>query len=172
MHCPFCRAEDTRVVDSRLAAEGEKVRRRRECTSCGVRFNTYESAELDLPAVVKRDGRREPFSEEKLRGGIRRALEKRPVATDDVEALVGKLIRDLRASGRREVPSRDIGQLVMAGLRELDQVAYVRFASVYRRFQDVKAFRDEIERLEREVPDYSTAQLSLLEGEENEGGER
>lgn len=165
MHCPFCRAEDTRVVDSRVTAEGEKVRRRRECVKCGMRFNTFETAELALPAVVKRDGRREPFSEDKLRGGIRRALEKRAVPTDRVESLIGRLIRDLRAAGRREIPSHRIGELVMAALRELDQVAYVRFASVYRRFRDVRAFREEIERLEREVPDYQAAQLSLLEGD-------
>lgn len=165
MHCPFCRAQDTRVVDSRLAGEGGQVRRRRECTACGMRFNTFESAELALPAVVKNDGRREPFSEDKLRGGIRRALEKRPVPTEDVEALIRRLLRDLRAAGRQEVPSRRIGELVMAALRELDQVAYVRFASVYRRFQDVRAFREEVERLEREVPDYA-AQLSLLEADE------
>lgn len=169
MHCPFCRAEDTRVVDSRLAADGEQIRRRRECMACGARFNTFESAVLNLPAVVKHDGRREPFSEEKLRGGIRRALEKRPVPIEDVESLIRRIVRDLRAAGRQEVPSRQIGELVMAGLRELDQVAYVRFASVYRRFEDVRAFREVIERLEREGPDYSSAQLSLLEG--GDGGE-
>lgn len=169
MHCPFCHADDTRVVDSRLTPEGERVRRRRECTSCGMRFNTFESAELALPVVVKQDGRREAFSEDKLRGGIKRALEKRPVSTDDVEAMIRRLIRDLRAAGRQELPSRRIGELVMAALRELDQVAYVRFASVYRRFEDVRAFRDEVERLEREVPDYSAAQLSLLEENDRDG---
>lgn len=168
MHCPFCRAEDTRVVDSRLTGEGESVRRRRECTACGERFNTYESAQLKFPAVAKHDGRREPFSEDKLRGGIKRALEKRPVRTEDVEALISRIMRDLRAAGRSEVPARQIGELVMAGLRELDQVAYVRFASVYRRFEDVQAFREEIERLESSVPDYSAAQLSLLEDEDGE----
>lgn len=168
MHCPFCRAEDTRVVDSRLTAEGDQVRRRRECTECGARFNTFESPQLKLPAVVKHDGRREPFSEDKLRGGVKRALEKRPVPTEDVERLISRIMRDLRAAGRPEVPSMQIGELVMAGLRELDQVAYVRFASVYRRFQDVQAFREEIERLESSVPDYSEAQLSLLEGGEDE----
>jgi transcriptional repressor NrdR len=168
MYCPFCRAEDTRVVDSRLTTEGDKVRRRRECTECGARFNTFESPQLKLPAVVKHDGRREPFSEEKLRGGVRRALEKRPVPTEEVDGVISRIVRDLRAAGRSEVPSLQIGELVMAALRELDQVAYVRFASVYRRFEDVQAFREEIERLESTVPDYSEAQLSLLEGGEDE----
>lgn len=168
MYCPFCRAEDTRVVDSRLTTEGDKVRRRRECTECGARFNTFESPQLKLPAVVKHDGRREPFSEEKLRGGVRRALEKRPVPTEEVDGVISRIMRDLRAAGRSEVPSMQIGELVMAVLRELDQVAYVRFASVYRRFEDVQAFREEIERLESSVPDYSEAQLSLLEGGEDE----
>lgn len=156
------------MVDSRLTAEGDKVRRRRQCTECEARFNTFESPQLKLPAVVKHDGRREPFSEDKLRGGVKRALEKRPVPTEAVEGLISRIVRDLRAAGRSEVPTMQIGELVMAGLRELDQVAYVRFASVYRRFEDVQAFREEIERLEGSVPDYSAAQLSLLEGGEDE----
>ncbi len=152
MRCPVCGADDTRVTDSRLASEGLVVRRRRECQSCGARFTTYETAELVMPRVVKSDGSREPFDEVKLRAGMLRALEKRPVATESVEAALERIKRQLQAGGEREVPSRLIGELTMAELRELDQVAYVRFASVYRSFQDVNAFREEIERLQQERP--------------------
>lgn len=136
-------------MDSRLAAGGRQVRRRRECLACRVRFTTQEGAELALPRVVKRDGTRVPFDETKLRAGMLKALEKRPVPTETVDALVASLVERLRLSGEREVSSGAIGELVMAVLSELDQVAYVRFASVYRSFQDVDAFRREIERLER-----------------------
>lgn len=149
MHCPFCGHAETRVVDSRLAPGGRKIRRRRECLACHVRFSTQEAAELALPRVVKRDGTRMPFDEAKLRAGILKALEKRPVATEAVDALVADLVERLRLSGEREVSSQQIGEMVMAALSELDQVAYVRFASVYRSFQDVDAFRREIEQLER-----------------------
>ena len=152
MRCPVCGADDTRVTESRLASEGLVVRRRRECQSCGARFTTYETAELVMPRVVKSDGSREPFDEVKLRAGMLRALEKRPVATESVEAALERIKRQLQAGGEREVPSRLIGELTMAELRELDQVAYVRFASVYRSFQDVNAFREEIERLQQERP--------------------
>ena len=165
MHCPFCGAADTRVVDSRLAEDGAQVRRRRECPTCGERFTTFERAELVLPRVVKRDGTREPFHEDKLRSGLLRALEKRPVAAEAVESAVGHILRRLRATGEREVPARRIGEWVMEELRELDQVAYVRFASVYRSFQDVNAFREEVERLQEAVAPGSTDrkhQLSLL----------
>lgn len=168
MYCPYCRTEDTRVVDSRLTPEGDQVRRRRQCTQCNARFNTFESAQLKLPAVAKHDGRREPFSESKLRGGIQRALEKRPIPTEEVESLISRILRDVRAAGRQEVPSTQIGELVMAALRELDEVAFVRFASVYRRFGDVQAFREAIERLHTEPTDYKEAQLSLLEDDERE----
>ncbi|ROR34963.1 transcriptional regulator NrdR [Inmirania thermothiophila] len=172
MHCPFCGAGDTRVVDSRLASEGAQVRRRRACPRCGERFTTYETAELALPRIVKRDGRREPFDEDKLRTGMRRALEKRPVPTELVEAALGRIRRRLAARGEREVPAQEVGELVMAELRALDEVAYVRFASVYRRFQDVNAFREEIERLEREPPvELRRAQLKLLPGGDEGGGE-
>lgn len=172
MHCPFCGHAETRVVDSRLAAGGRQVRRRRECQGCRVRFTTQEGAELSLPRVVKRDGTRVPFDEDKLRRGMLKALEKRPVATETVDALVGSLVERLRLSGEREIPSGTIGELVMAVLSELDQVAYVRFASVYRSFQDVDAFRREIERLERKRrrggPQTEAAdpdgQMSLLAG--------
>jgi transcriptional repressor NrdR len=147
MRCPFCSEPDTRVIDSRLAEDGERVRRRRECTACQERFTTYEAAELSLPRVIKSDGRREPFIEDKLRAGMLRALEKRPVALEDVEASIADIKRHLRALGEREVRSRLVGDLVMAALRRLDAVAYLRFASVYRRFEDVQAFVEEIERL-------------------------
>ncbi|MBA54499.1 MAG: transcriptional regulator NrdR [Pseudomonadales bacterium] len=149
MHCPFCNADDTKVIDSRLVAEGNQVRRRRECLACNERFTTYESAELLMPKVVKSDGTREPFDEHKLRSGIQRALEKRPVAVEQVEAAVTKICHKLRATGERELPSRAIGEEVMEALRELDQVAYVRFASVYRDFQDISQFSDEIARLQK-----------------------
>jgi transcriptional repressor NrdR len=147
MRCPFCSEPDTRVIDSRLAEDGERVRRRRECTACQERFTTYEAAELSLPRVIKSDGRREPFIEDKLRAGMLRALEKRPVALEDVEASIADIKRHLRALGEREVRSRLVGDLVMTALRRVDAVAYVRFASVYRRFEDVQAFVEEIERL-------------------------
>jgi transcriptional repressor NrdR len=148
MRCPFCQAQDTRVIDSRLASDGDQVRRRRECASCGERFTTYEGAELVMPQVVKRDGSRVPFNEQKLRAGMLRALEKRPVATEDVEAAISRIRKRIQSSGEREVPASRIGDWVMAELRELDQVAYVRFASVYRSFEDVSAFREVIDGLE------------------------
>jgi len=150
MHCPFCKAEETRVIDSRLVAEGDQVRRRRECLHCSERFTTYETAELVLPRVIKQNGSREPFDEEKLRAGFQRALEKRPVSVEDIEAVINHIKHALRATGEREVQSLQVGELVMEALKKLDQVAYVRFASVYRSFQDIAEFRDEIERLEAE----------------------
>ncbi|MBU2733308.1 transcriptional regulator NrdR [Acidithiobacillus ferridurans] len=153
MHCPFCAYADTRVVDSRLADDGGSVRRRRECPECGQRFTTFERAELALPMVVKTDGRRESFSEDKLQRGLTRALSKRPVATARVDAAVRMIQRRIRERGEREIPARLIGELVMEALRDLDPVAYVRFASVYRRFEDVDAFSVEIARMkEAEVP--------------------
>lgn len=149
MHCPFCGADDTKVIDSRLVAEGGQVRRRRECLSCRERFTTYEIAELLLPRVIKADGSREPFDEEKLRAGFLRALEKRPVSIEDIEKAINQVKRKLQATGEREVGSRDVGELVMERLRSLDEVAYVRFASVYRRFKDLNEFREEIDRLEK-----------------------
>ena len=147
MRCPFCTEPETRVIDSRLVGDGNQIRRRRECTACQERFTTYEAAELNLPRVIKSDGRREPFREEKLRTGLLRALEKRPVSSERVEHALAEIKRSLRSNGEREVASRLIGDLVMAELRSLDRVAFVRFASVYRSFQDVQAFVDEIERL-------------------------
>lgn len=166
MRCPFCADKDTRVVDSRLVSEGDQVRRRRECSACRERFTTYENAELALPRVVKRDGSRVPFAEERLRAGMLRALEKRPVESELVEQAVGRIKRALMARGEREVPSRLIGEQVMAALGELDQVAYVRFASVYRSFEDVAAFREEVERLEKEPsPEAKRSQIPLLPNE-------
>ncbi len=163
MRCPFCAAEDTRVVDSRLADNGDSVRRRRECLSCHERFTTFERAELRMPQIIKSDGRREPYNEDKLRAGIYRALEKRPVDTDAVEASILSIQHEILASGEREISSKRIGEWVMEELRELDQVAYVRFASVYRRFQDLDAFSAEVQRLRREPsPATKKQQLSLL----------
>lgn len=148
MHCPFCSADDTRVIDSRLVAEGDQVRRRRECVSCAERFTTYEVAELVMPRVIKQDETREPFDEQKLRAGLERALQKRAVPAEATEAAINHIKHSVRALGEREVASGVLGGLVMEQLKELDQVAYVRFASVYRSFQDIAEFRDEIERLQ------------------------
>jgi transcriptional repressor NrdR len=163
MYCPFCRAQDTKVIDSRLASEGAQVRRRRECLACGERFTTFESAELVMPRIIKNNGAREPFDEKKLAVGIMRSLEKRPVDADSVDAAMNRIQHRLRASGERELPSRLLGEWVMNELRELDQVAYVRFASVYRSFADVKALQEEIERLESEpTAEEKKDQISLL----------
>ena len=162
MHCPFCQHEDTRVIDSRVSDDGSTIRRRRECEKCSERFNTFETAELKLPAVVKSDGRRESFDERKLRTSFNRALQKRPISSDEVDAAVRSVIDDLRRSGEREMASMRVGELVMRELKKLDQVAYVRFASVYRSFEDVQAFREEIERLERDLPGLESLQLPLL----------
>ena len=170
MRCPFCSDPDTRVIDSRLVGEGDQIRRRRECTKCKERFTTYEQAELNFPRIIKSDGRREPFKEDKLRGGILRALEKRPVEMERVDIAVEQIKHKLRALGEREVKSRKLGDWVMEQLRGLDQVAYVRFASVYRSFEDVRAFLDEIERLENELPpELKKSQLDLLpsDGDKN-----
>ncbi len=163
MHCPFCNHEETKVIDSRLAGEGLQVRRRRECRSCGERYTTFESAELVMPRVVKRDGRREPFDEIKLRAGILRALEKRPVKSEEVEKSIGRVIHWLQTIGEREVTGRLIGDRVMEELHGLDEVAYVRFASVYRSFQDITEFQEEIQKLKsRPSPLVEREQMSLL----------
>jgi transcriptional repressor NrdR len=150
MHCPFCNHEDTKVIDSRLAGEGQQVRRRRECEKCGERFTTFETAELVMPRIVKNDGTREPYDEHKLSSGMARALEKRPVSTEAMEAALARVIHKLQVAGEREIKSRQLGEWVMEELKTLDEVAYVRFASVYRSFQDVNEFREEIERLQGE----------------------
>ncbi len=169
MRCPFCGEPDTKVIDSRLANDGDSVRRRRECVTCGERFTTFETAELVMPRIVKRDGTRVPFDEEKLRSGIMRALEKRPVQMESIEAAINRIKHHLRATGDREVNSRQLGEWVMDELRELDEVAYVRFASVYRSFQDVNAFREEIERMQSEPSAaVKKSQLSLLGNMKND----
>ena len=191
MHCPFCGHVETKVNDSRLAGEGRQIRRRRECLSCGERFTTFETAELVMPVVVKGDRSREAFDEAKLRGGMEKALEKRPVAREAIDEAVSRLTHRVRTLGDREIPARVVGEFVMDELRQLDEVAYVRFASVYRQFQDVEAFHEEIEKLRRQrateqtaaagqtgtartkrthkrEADVNTDQLSLLPGEDKE----
>jgi transcriptional repressor NrdR len=147
MYCPFCGHVETKVTDSRLAGEGRQIRRRRECLKCGERFTTFESAELVMPMVIKGDRGREAFDEGKLRAGMEKALEKRPVPREQIDEAVSRVVHKVRSLGDREVSSRAIGELVMEELRHLDEVAYVRFASVYRQFEDVEAFHEEIERL-------------------------
>jgi len=167
MHCPFCDAEDTKVIDSRLANQGFEVRRRRECLTCSERFTTFESAELVMPKLVKNDARREPFNEDKLRAGIVRALEKRPVSSEDIESAVERIKKNLRGTGDREVSAQKVGHWVMDELRDLDHVGYVRFASVYRSFEDVNAFREEIERLEKApTAEQRRNQMNLLDDED------
>jgi len=193
MHCPFCGHVETKVNDSRLAGEGRQIRRRRECLSCGERFTTFETAELVMPVVVKGDRSREAFDESKLRGGMEKALEKRPVACEALDEAVSRVTHRVRTLGDREIPTRVVGEFVMDELRQLDEVAYVRFASVYRQFQDVEAFHEEIEKLRRQRTEataldpkagqpatgrskrthkreanVNTDQLSLLPGEEKE----
>ena len=148
MHCPYCSAQDTKVIDSRLVADGNQIRRRRECLTCSERFTTYETAELLIPRLVKRDGSREPFHEDKLRAGMTRALEKRPVSVEQLEEAISRIKHRLRATGEREVKSLVLGEEVMRELQQLDEIAYIRFASVYRHFKDLNEFREEIERLE------------------------
>ena len=167
MRCPFCAAYDTKVIDSRLAGDGEQIRRRRDCLSCQERFTTYEAAERSMPRVVKSNGGREVFMEDKLRGGILRSLEKRPVGIDAIEAAIGRIKHNILASGEREIPSMQIGAWVMEELRRLDQVAYIRFASVYRSFEDVNAFREVIEHLEREPNIEQYADQNPLLDEDN-----
>ncbi len=171
MHCPFCAADDTKVIDSRLVAEGDAVRRRRECQACGERFTTFETAELVMPRVIKRDGSREPFDEDKLKFGLVKALEKRPVSVDQIESALNHIKHSIRATGERELPSMVVGEAVMDALRSLDPVAYVRFASVYRDFQDVAEFAEEIRRLSKETnidpADQAQADLPFSPGEDN-----
>ena len=150
MHCPFCSAVDTKVIDSRLVAEGNQVRRRRECITCNERFTTYESAELVMPRIIKQNGNREPFDEEKLHAGLVKALEKRPVSIERVDEAISRIKNKLRATGEREIESRIVGEEVMGELREMDEVAYVRFASVYKSFKTLDEFTKEIDELTRD----------------------
>lgn len=164
MWCPLCNHHETRVVDSRLTRDGMQIRRRRECSSCSNRFNTFESPELKAPRIIKSDGSREAFAEQKLRSGMLKALEKRPVETREVERSIRSLVREISSVEEAEIPSALIGEWVMRELGRLDQVAYVRFASVYKRFEDVQAFRDLIERLEQDNPgELDRRQISLLD---------
>ncbi|MBP3973974.1 transcriptional regulator NrdR [Pseudoxanthomonas spadix] len=163
MHCPFCQNTDTRVIDSRVSEDGATIRRRRECEACGERFSTLETIELKLPAVIKSDGRRDVFDARKLRQSFDRALHKRAVSEEQIEAAVRAVIQQLRRTTERELSSRRIGEFVMAELRRLDHVAFVRYASVYRSFEDVADFREELDRLERDLP--GEGQLPLLGGE-------
>lgn len=164
MHCPFCQHTDTRVIDSRVSDDGATIRRRRECSACGERFSTQETVELKLPAIIKDDGRREAFDARKLRTGFDRALHKRPVSEEQIEAAVRAVVHQLRMTTERELPSRKVGEFVMAELRKLDHIGYVRYASVYRSFEDVADFREELDRLERDLP--GEGQLPLLGGAE------
>jgi len=148
MRCPFCGTQDTKVLDSRLVSEGAQVRRRRTCGHCQERFTTFEVAELQMPKLIKNDGSREPFDEDKLRSGIIKAIEKRPVSIEALETAIARIKEKLQATGERELSSRVLGEAVMEELKRLDQVAYVRFASVYRSFKDISEFRQEIDRLE------------------------
>ncbi|XQW84378.1 transcriptional regulator NrdR [Thalassotalea piscium] len=147
MYCPFCSATETKVIDSRLVADGHQIRRRRECIACSERFTTFESAELVMPRIIKRDGSREPFNEDKMRSGLVRALEKRPVSVEQVELAINKVKSQMRATGEREISSELLGNFIMEQLKSLDKVAYVRFASVYRSFEDIREFGEEIARL-------------------------
>jgi len=167
MRCPFCEADDTKVVDSRLASAGASVRRRRECQDCNERFTTFETAELALPRIIKSDAKHEPFDEEKLKRGFARALEKRPVTCDDIDSAINRIKHRLHTCGERELSSQMLGEWVMEELRRLDEVAYVRFASVYRSFQDVSAFQEEIERLRRDDMIDLADSVTLLAGHNN-----
>ena len=149
MKCPFCGTDDTQVVDSRVSEEGDRIRRRRRCAACDKRFTTYETVELRVPQVVKTNGTREEYDEEKLRTGFTRALHKRPVPTEYVDAAVERITQKLLSLGEREIPSRRVGEMVMRELYRLDKVAYIRFASVYKDFQDVADFRDVLKEVAR-----------------------
>ena len=150
MHCPFCQAQDTKVIDSRLVGDGTQIRRRRECELCKARFTTFETADLALPRIIKSDGERQPFNGTKLKAGMLRALEKRPLSSEEVDAVFGHVLTQIRQLGEREIPSRMLGEIVMKSLKSVDQVAYVRFASVYRDFQDIEEFAQEISTLSKE----------------------
>ena len=149
MKCPFCSSLDTQVIDSRVSDDGDSIRRRRKCAACNKRFTTYETVELRMPQVVKQDGSRAEFDLEKLRTGFMRALHKRPVPTQRVDEAIATITQDVLALGEREIESRRIGQMVMRELRRLDQVAYIRFASVYRSFEGVDDFQDAIKEVQR-----------------------
>jgi len=148
MKCPFCGSGETQVIDSRVSEPGDSIRRRRRCASCQKRFTTYETVELRLPQVVKTNGNRADFSVEKIRVGFARALHKRPVPTEYVDAAIDRIVAQVLALGEREIPARHLGEMVMQELYKLDKVGYIRFASVYRSFQDVSDFRDALREVE------------------------
>ncbi|MBI1910074.1 MAG: transcriptional repressor NrdR [Deltaproteobacteria bacterium] len=147
MKCPFCLDANNRVIDSRLSKEGDLIRRRRECEACSRRFTTYERVEEFLPLVVKKDGRREPYDRNKVRGGIQKACEKRPISIETIEKTVTAVEQSLQEKGEKEIPASEIGERIMAELKQLDQIAYVRFASVYREFKDINEFMAELKGL-------------------------
>lgn len=144
MHCPYCNATETKVIDSRLAAEGSQVRRRRECANCQERFTTFEMVEVVMPRIVKSSGKIEPYDGDKLRRSINLPIQKRPITIDETEAMISRVEKRIRQMGEREVSSKALGEIVMSELKNLDDVAYVRFASVYRDFQDIAAFQQEL----------------------------
>ena len=156
MFCPFCQAQDTKVIDSRLVGDGSQIRRRRECEVCHARFTTFETADLALPRIIKSDGERQPFNGVKLKAGMLRALEKRPLSSEEVDGLFGSILTEIRQLGEREIKSRQLGEIVMRNLKKIDQVAYVRFASVYRDFQDIDEFAQEISTLTKETKKKSS----------------
>ena len=167
MYCPFCGDQETKVVDSRLAGDGYQIRRRRECTGCAERFTTFESAEFVLPKLVKTDESREPFDEAKLRSGILKATEKRPISSEAIEELISRVIRKVQKMGEREIQSRLLGEIVIEELREIDEIAFIRYASVYRRFQDVEEFEKEIESLRDATSmEKKRTQISIFQDEE------
>ena len=157
MHCPYCNAEDTKVIDSRLAAEGAQVRRRRQCTLCQERFTTFEVIEAVMPRIIKSNGRIEPYDHQKLRRSIQLPLQKRPIAIDTIDALISRIEKRLRQLGEREINSHVLGEIVMTELKQIDDVAYVRFASVYRDFQDIDAFQQVLSTLSDNA---NTAEIS------------
>jgi transcriptional repressor NrdR len=161
MKCPFCKSSDTQVIDSRVSDEGDSIRRRRRCTSCNKRFTTYETIELRMPQIVKQDGTRAEFDLAKLRTGFMRALHKRPVPTQLVDDALATITQDVLALGERELASRRLGEMVMRELKRLDQVAYIRFASVYRSFQGVDDFQDAIKEVQLPAAPKAVAEKTL-----------
>lgn len=147
MNCPFCQHADSSVIDSRLSKEGAIIRRRRECDACKKRFTTYERVDELLPLIIKKDGRREPYDRKKMALGIQKACEKRPVSAETIEEVIDRIEREIQELGEKEIPSKEIGERIMKELHRLDQVAYVRFASVYRQFKDINEFMDELKGL-------------------------
>lgn len=155
MYCPFCNATDTKVLDSRLAAEGAQVRRRRQCVACHERFTTFEIIEAVMPRIIKSSGKIEPYDNQKLRRSICLPLQKRPIATDSIEAMISRIEKKVRQLGEREISSSALGEIVMGELKELDDVAYVRFASVYRDFQNIEAFQQALSNLSNMSKKYN-----------------